>query len=87
MPILPWIELPKECIPTYSDEELEQYGLTQDDIRFGRYLSTKEAAALQGMGKLKFGNLSRTRIYEALGNAVNVDIVTIIAKKLLGYEQ
>ena len=87
VPILPWIELPKECIPTYSDEELEQFGLTQDDIRFGRYLSTKEAAALQGMGKLKFGHLSRTRIYEALGNAVNVDIVTIIAKKLLGYEQ
>lgn len=87
VPILPWIELPKECIPIYSDEELEQYGLTQDDIRFGRYLSTKEAAALQGMGKLKFGHLSRTRIYEALGNAVNVDIVTIIAKKLLGYEQ
>ena len=87
VPILPWIELPKECIPIYSDEELEQCGLTQDDIRFGRYLSTKEAAALQGMGKLKFGHLSRTRIYEALGNAVNVDIVTIIAKKLLGYEQ
>lgn len=87
VPILPWIELPKDCIPVYSDEELEQYGLTQDDIRFGRYLSTKEAAALQGMGKLKFGHLSRTRIYEALGNAVNVDIVTIIAKKLLGYEQ
>ena len=87
VPILPWIELPKECIPVYSDEELEQYGLTQDDIRFGRYLSTKEAAALQGMGKLKFGHLSRTRIYEALGNAVNVDIVTIIAKKLLEYEQ
>ena len=87
VPILPWIELPKECIPIYSDEELEQYGLTQDDIRFGRYLSTKEAAALQGMEKLKFGHLSRTRIYEALGNAVNVDIVTIIAKKLLGYEQ
>ena len=87
VPILPWIELPQECIPTYSNEELEQYGLTQDDIRFGRYLSTKEAAALQGMGKLKFGHLSRTRIYEALGNAVNVDIVTIIAKKLLGYEQ
>ena len=87
VPILPWIELPKECIPVYSDEELEQYGLTQDDIRFGRYLSTKEAAALQGMGKLKFGHLSRTRIYEALGNAVNVDIVTIIAKKLLGYGQ
>ena len=28
VPILPWIELPKECIPVYSDEELEQYGLT-----------------------------------------------------------
>lgn len=87
VPILPWIELPAESIPAYSNEELEQYGLTLEDIRFGRYLSIREAAALQGMGKLKFGHLSKTRIYEALGNAVNVDIVTIIAKKLLRYEQ
>ena len=85
VPILPWIELPTECIPVYSNEELEQYGLTPEDIRFGRYLSIREAAALQGMKTLRFDGLSKTRIYEALGNAINVDIVKIIANKLLGY--
>ena len=86
MPILPWIELPQECVPVYSDEELKQYGLTQQDIKYGRYLSVREAAALQGMGTLQFDGLSKTRIYEALGNAINVDIVKIIAEKLLNYE-
>ena len=85
VPILPWVELPKECVPIYSEEELDQYGLTQEDVRFGRYLSIREAAALQGMKTLKFDGLSKTRIYEALGNAINVDIVKIIAKKMLGY--
>lgn len=85
VPILPWVELPTECIPVYSNEELEQYGLTSEDIRFGRYLSIREAAALQGMKSLKFDGLSKTRIYEALGNAINVDIVKIIAKKMLKY--
>ena len=86
VPILPWIELPQECVPVYSDEELKQYGLTQQDIKYGRYLSVREAAALQGMGTLQFDGLSKTRIYEALGNAINVDIVKIIAEKLLNYE-
>ena len=85
VPILPWVELPTECIPVYSNEELEQYGLMLEDIRFGRYLSIREAAALQGMKSLKFDGLSKTRIYEALGNAINVDIVKIIAKKMLKY--
>lgn len=85
VPILPWIKLPKECVLVYSDKELEQYGLTQEDVRFGRYLSIREAAALQGMKTLKFDGLSKTRIYEALGNAINVDIVKIIAKKMLKY--
>ena len=56
----------------------------------GRYLSVKEAAALQGMDNIRFGSdefqLSNTRIYEALGNAVNVQIVRLIAEKFLSYE-
>lgn len=83
VPILPWIELPESCIPKYSEEELEQYGLTHDDIKFGRYLSTKEAAKLQGMDCLNFGALPTTRIYEALGNAVNTQVVQKIATKII----
>lgn len=86
VPILPWVRLPEECIQNYTDEELKQYGLTREDISYGRYLSIREAATLQGMQGLKFDNLSKTRIYEALGNAINVDIVKIIAKKMLKYE-
>ena len=41
-------------------------------------------------GNIRFGSdefqLSNTRIYEALGNAVNVQIVRLIAEKFLSYE-
>jgi DNA (cytosine-5)-methyltransferase 1 len=51
-------------------------------------MTVREGARLQGMEKLKFGDknfkLSTSRCYEALGNAVNVTIVKMIAKKLLG---
>lgn len=72
VPILPWIEIPGE------------------PGRKGRYMTLKEAAALQGMRDLKFKDenfsLPVSRCYEALGNAVNVDLVQLIAKKLLDYE-
>ena len=76
IPILPWIEgIPREG---------------SKDSNRGRYLSIKEAAALQGMDNILFGTeefrLSNTRIYEALGNAVNVQIVKLIAEKFLSHE-
>ncbi len=87
VPILPWIKLPSKCIPQYTDEELAEYGLSKNEILYGRYLSVKEAARLQGMDGIKFGNedfrLSNTRIYEALGNAVNTKIVLKIARNLI----
>lgn len=74
IPIFPWVELPKEIIK--DGEPLK-----------GRYMSIREAAQLQGLQELKFGNenftLSPTRTFEALGNAVNATIVKHIAKKML----
>lgn len=83
VPILPWIKLPEVCLPNYADDDLEKFGLNRNDIAYGRYLSTKEAAKLQGMESLDFGDLPTTRIYEALGNAVNTQVVKNIAKQLI----
>lgn len=74
VPILPWIQLPPNTIEPGEPDR-------------GRYMTVKEAARLQGMGDLKFKNrtfaLAQSRCYEALGNAVNVDIVQLIAERLL----
>lgn len=90
VPILPGIKLPKSCIPNVSQETLEKYGLTKEDFTHGRYLSVKEAAKLQGMESLRFEDekvkLTKSRIYEALGNAVNTQVVKMIAEKLLKIE-
>jgi DNA (cytosine-5)-methyltransferase 1 len=76
IPIFPWIKLPESV-------------LKEGEQSRGRYLSLKEASALQGMEELRLDTqrenfpLSLTRASEALGNAVNVKIVESIAKKLL----
>jgi DNA (cytosine-5)-methyltransferase 1 len=74
IPIFPWLPIPKEI-------------LNEGEPAKGRYMTLKEAAKLQGMQGLKFGNekfsLSTTRGFEALGNAVNVTIIKHIVKKLI----
>lgn len=62
---------------TYVDEDGNE--------QHGRFMTMKEAARIQGMGDLSFGDLPKARIYEALGNAVDVEIVKIIAKDLIKY--
>lgn len=56
-----------------------------DSDKKGRYMTVKEAASLQGMLDLDFTGLSKGRIYEALGNAVNVEIVKRIVGDLIEY--
>ena len=47
-------------------------------------MTVRECSRLQGMGKFKHLPEAPTRAYRALGNAVNVDIVTKVAESLVG---
>ena len=61
--------------------------LSEGEPNKGRYMTIREAAAIQGMQDLNFSSLSSTRTLEALGNAINVTLVRRIAKLLLNDEQ
>jgi DNA (cytosine-5)-methyltransferase 1 len=49
----------------------------------GRYMTVRECSRLQGMGNLKHLPEAPTVAYRALGNAVNADLVELVAAKLL----
>jgi DNA (cytosine-5)-methyltransferase 1 len=70
IPIIPWVKIPDSISKDYTHKN-------------GRYLSIREGAILQGMKDINFGELSYSRTWEALGNAVNATLVKRIAKNLL----
>ncbi|MEJ0003546.1 MAG: DNA cytosine methyltransferase [Pararobbsia sp.] len=49
----------------------------------GRYMTPRECARLQSLHELKALPASSTRAFQALGNAVNADVVETVARALL----
>ena len=50
-----------------------------------RYMTIQECARLQSLGDLEHMPASKTRAFKALGNAVNADIIELVAERLLEF--
>lgn len=48
-----------------------------------RYMTVKECSRLQSLGGLRHLPPNKTRAFKALGNAVNADVISVVAKKLI----
>lgn len=77
-PILPWVPYPPQGAVDKKGRPYEP-----EDFRWGRYISHTEAARIQSMEEIKYTGLSRLQKFMALGNAVNVDVVEMIARRLI----
>ena len=49
-----------------------------------RYMSVRECARLQSLGALSFLPAEKKRAFSALGNAVNSEVIRLVAKNLIG---